>query len=661
MQDENNDDLSDFLPGMDDMLALQDREEEEEDILQGMNNDDDELEGDGMHNHDPVHPNPMDIRERTPLTILLRSFLRIHYTKVSVAIMLAYANYVLRSTKQVYITLVYLSTSKVSYIIFGNATISLCTGFFYLVVDTVLDGLRVMEAETIEDHLRWSIADTCFALTVFRPEINVTMIGMFLLLILAKTFHWAIDLRGNHLRVTDDVFPIHPETTDEQQQNIMSLASRFPILSFIIPNSLLRQLSSHHIPWMKWPHVKFLHLCWILLLFDLSTLYFCTSQLLAHGPSVYIYFGFEGAILLSSALSTITLFEIHIVDGVMNLLQRFHTETDYNTDEVKSETHHDHHRQELSPLQRLSQRITCTWRENRATLSISIELLAHAAKFLFSLTLFGTVLMYYGLPFSILREVYFSYLKLRERLTSFVSYRRLTRNMNERFESVESDSELDSAGRTCIICRDHMDVHGILGGCKKLPICGHIFHKHCLREWLVQQQTCPTCRGDIQANELKAKALLRLSRGQGERDTVQMHESNQEIGEVETCIEEHERITESLDKASSLFCDDSHDGEATEKNVFPGFYRIVEPNAARVVTFKPCRSGSKESYFCMENIKSLPSGKIVVCSEKRNFVWTKNQVVESLALIKTERGCFLRTPDGWISERDTVYLCSLSS
>lgn len=45
----------------------------------------------------------------------------------------------------------------------------------------------------------------------------------------------------------------------------------------------------------------------------------------------------------------------------------------------------------------------------------------------------------------------------------------------------------------------------LLGGCKKLPGCGHAFHTHCLREWLVQQQTCPTCRADIAANEARAK------------------------------------------------------------------------------------------------------------------------------------------------------------
>ena len=74
--------------------------------------------------------------------------------------------------------------------------------------------------------------------------------------------------------------------------------------------------------------------------------------------------------------------------------------------------------------------------------------------------------------------------------------------MDKRFESIKDEEELDRLGHTCIICRDQMDLSG---GCKKLPGCGHAFHAHCLREWLVQQQTCPTCRADIAANEARIK------------------------------------------------------------------------------------------------------------------------------------------------------------
>ncbi len=109
------------------------------------------------------------------------------------------------------------------------------------------------------------------------------------------------------------------------------------------------------------------------------------------------------------------------------------------------------------------------------------------------------------MPINIFREVYVSFQLLRRRLIAFNNYRRLTHNMDSRFESIKDEEELNNLGHSCIICRDQMD---LLGGCKKLPGCGHAFHKHCLREWLVQQQTCPTCRSDIVANEARRKKKL---------------------------------------------------------------------------------------------------------------------------------------------------------
>merc|ERR1711862_766113 len=78
------------------------------------------------------------------------------------------------------------------------------------------------------------------------------------------------------------------------------------------------------------------------------------------------------------------------------------------------------------------------------------------------------------------------------RLQAFIKYRSLMSSMNT-FPSFETEEELEEAGKICIICRDEMTVYDS----KLLPGCRHAFHKSCLREWLVQQQSCPTCRADI--------------------------------------------------------------------------------------------------------------------------------------------------------------------
>lgn len=47
--------------------------------------------------------------------------------------------------------------------------------------------------------------------------------------------------------------------------------------------------------------------------------------------------------------------------------------------------------------------------------------------------------------------------------------------------------ELEKNSDDCAICWDHME------SARKLP-CGHLFHNSCLRSWLEQDTSCPTCR-----------------------------------------------------------------------------------------------------------------------------------------------------------------------
>ncbi len=50
--------------------------------------------------------------------------------------------------------------------------------------------------------------------------------------------------------------------------------------------------------------------------------------------------------------------------------------------------------------------------------------------------------------------------------------------------------ELEKNSDDCAICWDHMDA------ARKLP-CGHLFHNSCLRSWLEQDTSCPTCRTSL--------------------------------------------------------------------------------------------------------------------------------------------------------------------
>lgn len=65
--------------------------------------------------------------------------------------------------------------------------------------------------------------------------------------------------------------------------------------------------------------------------------------------------------------------------------------------------------------------------------------------------------------------------------------------MEENFP-IASSEELAQNTDDCAICWDHMN------SARKLP-CGHFFHTTCLRSWLEQDTSCPTCRHSLRMGE----------------------------------------------------------------------------------------------------------------------------------------------------------------
>lgn len=125
-------------------------------------------------------------------------------------------------------------------------------------------------------------------------------------------------------------------------------------------------------------------------------------------------------------------------------------------------------------------------------------------KLLIYLVFFIAILINYGLPLHILRDVYMTLRSFIARGSDFLRYRRATRNMDTLYPDASTE-ELDRLGdKTCIICREEMVARDAGESAddgpnmtpKKLT-CGHIFHFHCLRTWLERQQSCPTCRRDV--------------------------------------------------------------------------------------------------------------------------------------------------------------------
>lgn len=619
------------------------------------------------------------------------SYLKLHYSSLSLLSAIFLLLYALRTRGQAYLALTYLTSSKLSYIVLGNAVIATFVQAFRFATNVSLGGLRPAETEHISENMRWNVTETCIALTIFRSEVDVNMAGMFLSLVFMKCLHWAAELRGSHLRMTEEVFyfldpPTYTSTESNDAANASSegadnseedgtdgnegdgngtssstrsisssLGSWFgTILLVLTPKSFVHIARTlyYRSPRIPLAQIKFLSLVYTLLLVDCMAMAHCGLTVAAQGPSVHILFGFEGAILTTSALSTLATYGLHVTDGWITVLHHLADPT-YHIHGLG--LYHDVVQDQMPPVdedgetpvaaaaaaaqepgpahastaRRIVERISSSWRDCRATLSFTIELAAHALRFLFYLMFFAIVFTYYGMPINIFREVYVSYQQLRQRLTSFANYRRLTANMNERFEAVRSDEELDELGRTCIICRDGMDARG---GCKKLPGCGHCFHGHCLREWLVQQQSCPTCRGDIQANEARARA----ERAAQQRDAERAAD-----------------VAEDMDLSEDDVVPVPAISQVARKHTFPCLYRVTAAApGARVY---------EENGKAI--VRTVPPGKVVLCTKMKLIVGksepspspSPRSSADGAEQIKT----MLSLPDGWMLVEDVEKVRSL--
>lgn len=118
---------------------------------------------------------------------LLSGILYMRYAPLSFLAAFLLIFHTMRTRQQFYLTVIYLQSSKLSYIILGNAIIALGVTTFSFVTKLFLEGgLRVNERDAIGEHIRWDVTETCLALTIFRSEMDVGTAIMFLGLVIMK-------------------------------------------------------------------------------------------------------------------------------------------------------------------------------------------------------------------------------------------------------------------------------------------------------------------------------------------------------------------------------------------------------------------------------------------------------------------------------------------
>ncbi|KAE8608215.1 hypothetical protein XENTR_v10011432 [Xenopus tropicalis] len=142
---------------------------------------------------------------------------------------------------------------------------------------------------------------------------------------------------------------------------------------------------------------------------------------------------------------------------------------------------------------------------------LSIDLMHHI-----HMLLFGNIWLSMAslVIFMQLRHLFHEF---QRRIRRHKNYLRVVGNMEAHF-AVATPEELEANSDDCAICWDSMQ------SARKLP-CGHLFHNSCLRSWLEQDTSCPTCR-------------MSLNMADGTRTRVEQQRENQDQNAVPLAVTE---------------------------------------------------------------------------------------------------------------------------
>ena len=295
------------------------------------------------------------------------------------------------------------STTFPMLVLLGSCLYSLIViafGIRYL----LFGNLRSIEVEHLWENGYFTVSEIFLAMTIFREDFNVSFMINFLILLIIKSFHWTLKDRADLLE----------QTSNTQRSFLTGLFVTITLLAFT----------------------------------DGASMGYAARKFVEKGPSIYILFGTEYAILL-----------VYLFHNVAKII--------FTLIDLSEEN---------------------PW-EEKSTFLFYTELITDAMKLVIYLGFFALVTKFYGLPIHIIRDLYFTVKSFITRIRDLIRYKTAVRNLQSKYPDATPE-ELQATDMICIICRDEMTT------AKKLP-CGHYFHMSCLKSWIERQQVCPTCRRPI--------------------------------------------------------------------------------------------------------------------------------------------------------------------
>jgi len=393
-----------------------------------------------------------------------------------------------------YSAAVYLSQSSANLMILCNLVFVTASSILLLLQQALYGPLRPIEVEQLYEKAWFAVTETCLAMTIFRGEIGAWFLVMFFSLLVGKVWGWIGEGRV--------------EVLEQQQHNVVARGATF----------FYTRLGASLI---------------LSLLFDTCMLEYTVGQVLHMArPDMMVMFGFEFAVLTITSLSTGMRYTLNLVEIAIVRKQKQKRMDAIRKERVDAavrevRTQQDTTQEGAVPAQEagedLTQRQTQAaeaaasqpideadvevegW-EGKGKWVFYLDLTTDFCKLVIYLSFFFILLIFYGLPLHIMRDVFLTCRSFFKRIGDFLRYRNATKDMNQRYPDA-TEAEIGRED-VCIICREEMRLYvpPAQGAArdpvaermrpKKLP-CGHVLHFSCLRSWLERQQICPTCRATV--------------------------------------------------------------------------------------------------------------------------------------------------------------------
>ncbi|TQS37667.1 hypothetical protein Golomagni_01851 [Golovinomyces magnicellulatus] len=418
-----------------------------------------------------------------------------------------------------YSACVYLAQSNLCLMILTNLILLIYGIFVYSLQRVCFGALRPIEIEQLYEKGWFAVTETCLAMTIFREEVGAWFLVMFVALLTGKVWGWIgdgrVEILGQQPPVNPRLFHIRLSTS-----LAMSIIYDLALINYII-NIVIQQAR---------PNMM------VMFLFEFAILTTC-SLLTACRYGISLI---EARVVKKQTLERLIERRREIREERAEILRQretaLSTHTESNSADFNAPLPSEDDIDEMD--------IEVPGWETKGQWVLTLDLVTDFIKFGIYTSFFIVLLMFYGIPIHIVRDLLLTARSCMKRLAAFLRYRRATRDMNERYlDATPEDIQRED---TCIICRENMrpwvttnqqphvaaptnnttpareaPLLNERNRPKRLP-CGHILHLGCLKSWLERQQVCPTCRRPVIDPQVQA-ARVTPNAGPGQGQAPQLN------------------------------------------------------------------------------------------------------------------------------------------